>query len=98
MRRAVAKPGGEVLSYQAPAADPSPLEQAVGVQMLTRYDAALQRLRECDRQLVVARVELGLGYDEIADLLDKPSIPAVRVAVSRALVRLASEMGVERHP
>lgn len=97
MRRAVAKPGGEALSDQAPAADPSPLEQAVGVQMLTRYDAALQRLRECDRQLVVARVELGLGYDEIADLLDKPSIPAVRVAVSRALVRLASEMGVERH-
>ena len=62
-----------------------------------RYDAALQRLREAIGELVVARVELGLGYDEIADLLDKPSIPAARVAVSRALVRLASEMGVERH-
>jgi DNA-directed RNA polymerase specialized sigma24 family protein len=66
--------------------------------MLNRYDSALQRLREPDRELVVARVELGLGYDEIAGLLDKPSVPAARVAVSRALVRLASEMGLERHP
>jgi DNA-directed RNA polymerase specialized sigma24 family protein len=65
--------------------------------MLGRYDSALQRLREPDRELVVARVELGLDYEEIAGLLDKPSIPAARVAVSRALVRLATEMGVERH-
>jgi DNA-directed RNA polymerase specialized sigma24 family protein len=65
--------------------------------MLGRYDSALQRLRGYDRQLIVARVELGLGYEEIAELLDKPSIPAARVAVSRALVRLASEMGVERN-
>jgi RNA polymerase sigma factor (sigma-70 family) len=97
MRRAVVRPAGEPLSHHEPAADPSPLEQAVGVQMLSRYDTALQRLREYDRELVVARVELGLSYDEIAQLLGKPSIPAARVAVSRALVRLASEMGVERH-
>lgn len=66
--------------------------------MLARYDAALQRLRETDRELIVARVELGLDYGEIAGLLDKSSLPAARVAVSRALLRLASEMGVERHP
>lgn len=98
VRRAIARPFAQPLSPEEPAGDPSPLEQAVGVQMLGRYDAALQRLREPDRELVVARVELGLGYDEIAGLLDKPSVPAARVAVSRALVRLASEMGVERHP
>jgi len=98
VRRATARPFAQPLSPEEPAGDPSPLEQAVGVQMLGRYDAALQRLREPDRELVVARVELGLGYDEIAGLLDKPSVPAARVAVSRALVRLASEMGVERHP
>jgi RNA polymerase sigma factor (sigma-70 family) len=98
VRRAIARPSGQPLSPEEPAGDPSPLEQAVGVQMLGRYDSALQRLREPDRELVVARVELGLGYDEIAGLLDKPSVPAARVAVSRALVRLASEMGVERHP
>jgi RNA polymerase sigma-70 factor, ECF subfamily len=98
VRRALTRPSGQPLSAEEPTGDPSPLEQAVGVQMLGRYDTALQRLREPDRELVIARVELGLGYDEIAGLLDKPSIPAARVAVSRALVRLASEMGVERHP
>jgi RNA polymerase sigma factor (sigma-70 family) len=97
MRRAMARPVGQPLSSEEPAGDPSPLEQAVGVQMLGRYDMALQRLRETDRELVVARVELGLGYEEVARLLDKPSIPAARVAVSRALLRLATEMGVARH-
>jgi RNA polymerase sigma factor (sigma-70 family) len=96
VRRAMVRPAGQPLSPEEPAGDPSPLEQAVGVQMLGRYDTALQRLRETDRELVVARVELGLDYEEIAGLLDKPSIPAARVAVSRALVRLASEMGLER--
>ena len=50
-----------------PPTDPSPLEQAVGRQLLARYDAALQRLRESDRELVIARVELGLDYAEIAE-------------------------------
>jgi RNA polymerase sigma-70 factor (ECF subfamily) len=97
MRRAVTHPAGEQLPPETAGREPSPLEQAVGVQMLGRYDSALQRLRGYDRQLIVARVELGLGYEEIAELLDKPSIPAARVAVSRALVRLASEMGLERN-
>ena len=44
----------------------------------------------------MARVELGLDYAEISGLLELPSVPAARVAVSRALVRLAMEMGVER--
>jgi RNA polymerase sigma-70 factor, ECF subfamily len=56
----------------------------------------LQRLRESDRELIVARVELGLDYDEIADLLGRPSMSAARVAVSRALLRLATEMGIDR--
>ena len=66
--------------------------------MLVRYDSALQRLRESDRELIVARVELGLDYGKIAELLEKRSISSARVAVSRAMVRLAVEMGVERHP
>lgn len=98
VRHAMSRPAGQPLSPEEPANDPSPLEQALGGQMLGRYDAALQRLRESDRELVVARVELGLDYQQIAGLLDKPSIPAARVAVSRALLRLASEMGVDRHP
>jgi RNA polymerase sigma-70 factor (ECF subfamily) len=98
VRRAMSRPAGHPLSADEPTREPSPLEQAPGGLMLSRYDAALQRLRETDRELIVARVELGLDYAEIAGLLDKSSVPAARVAVSRALLRLAAEMGVERHP
>jgi RNA polymerase sigma factor (sigma-70 family) len=96
LRRASRRPAGQPLSPDEPATSPSPLERAVGRQLLSRYDEALQRLRESDRELVIARVELGLDYSEIADLSGKPSLAAVRVAVSRALVRLGTEMGHDR--
>jgi RNA polymerase sigma-70 factor, ECF subfamily len=96
VRRARRRPPGEELPDDEPAGTPSPLEVAVGRQTLGLYEAALQRLRESDRELIVAKVELGLGYEEIADLLERPSVGATRVAVSRALLRLAAEMGVER--
>lgn len=93
VRRAARRPSGEPVSIDAPSPDPSPLEQAVGSEVLRRYESALQRLRDRDRELVVARVELNLTYQEIADLLGKPSVAAARVAVSRALLRLGLEMG-----
>lgn len=96
VRRAASRPAGQPLSAAAPAMGPTPLEQAVGGQLLARYEAALQQLRESDRELVIARVELGLDYAEIASLAGKSSIASARVAVSRALVRLALEMGHER--
>ena len=57
-----------------------------------RYEAALQRLSDTDRQAVVLRVEFGCDYDEIAAQLQKPSASAARMAVTRALARLAAEM------
>ena len=96
IRTAARRPPGEDLPEDEPTSMPSPLELAVGQQTLRRYEAALQRLRESDRELIVARAELGLGYEEIADLMGKPSTSAARVAISRALLRLAMEMGIER--
>src|SRR3954470_15577600 len=96
IRRAVRKPPGTPLDDRAPTLGPSPLELAVGEQTLRRYEAALSRLREPDRELIVGRVELGLEYSELAALMNKPSLTATRVAVSRALLRLAAEMGIER--
>ena len=40
-----------------------------------------------------ARVEFGLSFAEVAQVLGKPSADAARMAVVRALVRLAEEMG-----
>ena len=67
----------------------SPLEAALGVQALERYESALQRLRAGEREMVIARIEMGFSYAEIAVMLGRPSPDAVRVAVSRALLRLA---------
>jgi RNA polymerase sigma factor (sigma-70 family) len=72
--------------------DATPLEQAIGQEALERYEAALARLRTEDREAIVARVEMGCSYQEIAEALGKPTADAARVAVSRALIRLAQEM------
>jgi RNA polymerase sigma factor (sigma-70 family) len=70
----------------------SPLESAVGAQVVERYEAALQRLSAEDRELVIARVEMGLTYAELAAAAGKPSAGAARMAVSRALLRLADDL------
>jgi DNA-directed RNA polymerase specialized sigma24 family protein len=68
------------------------VELAIGQQALERYEAALERLKPQERELIVARCELDFSYDEIAALFDKPTPAAARVAIARALARLAEEM------
>ena len=84
------------LATDRPSDSPSPLEEAMGSEALARYRAALQRLKPADREAIVARIELGLAYTDVARALRKPSVAAAHVAVSRALVKLAREMAVER--
>jgi RNA polymerase sigma factor (sigma-70 family) len=74
------------------AADASPLEEAIGREALTRYEQALARLRPEEREVIVARVEMGQSYQQIAAGHNKASADAARMAVTRALVRLAEEM------
>jgi RNA polymerase sigma-70 factor, ECF subfamily len=96
VRRAARRPASEELPSGSATPDPSPFELAVGREMAEQYDDALQRLRESDRELIIARVELGLDYSEITDLAGKSSVGTTRVAVSRALLRLAAAMGHDR--
>ena len=67
-------------------------EAAIRQEQLDRYDAALARLSEQERALIVARVEVGLTYEEMAEALGKPSWNAARMATARALLRLAEEL------
>jgi RNA polymerase sigma-70 factor (ECF subfamily) len=92
IRRARRKPAPQPLDSDHEASEPSPLEQAIGRQALERYDAALERLKPQDREAIIARVEMGLPYADIARALGKPSAAAAHMAVSRALVRLVEEM------
>jgi RNA polymerase sigma-70 factor (ECF subfamily) len=84
----------EVGDLQGDEADgrPSPLDEAIGRAEIVRYENALARLKPEDREAIVARIEMDLSYEELADALGKPSWNAARMAVVRALERLAREM------
>jgi RNA polymerase sigma-70 factor (ECF subfamily) len=91
-RRVSRRPGVEALNEETPASGESPLEQAIGREAVENYEAALQKLGEDERQAVVARIEMGFSFQELAVMLGKPSADAARMAVSRSLVRLAEHM------
>jgi RNA polymerase sigma-70 factor (ECF subfamily) len=70
----------------------SPLDEAIGREAAERFEAALQRLRPDDRDMIIARIELQQSYAQIAATHGKSSADSARMAVTRALVRLAEEM------
>jgi len=74
-------------------AGPSPLEETIGRDRAARYEAALGRLRDEEREAVVARLEMGCSYQEVAESLGKSSADAARMMVGRALRKLAEDMG-----
>ena len=93
LRRAKRRPARSELDSAAEDDARSPLAAAIGQEAIDRYERALAQLRPDDRELVVARIELGYTNREIAELLDKPTPNAARMATERAVVRLAKEMG-----
>ena len=92
VRRAGRKPTPGPLDSQIEDQAASPLESAIGTEAVARYERALGRLRAEDREAIIARVELNCTNEEMAVLLRKPTANAARMAVERALVRLAQEM------
>jgi RNA polymerase sigma-70 factor (ECF subfamily) len=92
LRRANRRPPPTELPEGMAATSASPLEEAVGQEALDSYEAALAELREEEREAIIARVELDQTYEEVAAILGKPSAEAARVAVYRALIRLAEKM------
>ena len=93
IRRKARRPTHEELEGTGPA-DParSPLEEAVGMEEIERYESALARLRPEEREMIILRVELGYSYEEVARLLEKPTSGAAHKATKRALIHLAEEM------
>ena len=70
----------------------SPLEHAIGREAVEAYDQALRLLKPEEREAIIARIELGYSYEELAAALNKPTADAARKTAQRALVRLAEEM------
>ena len=74
------------------AASHSPLADAMEAENARRYRAALTRLSDEDRDVIVARLELGYSYEQIALMTGRSSPDSARMAARRALLRLAEEM------
>ena len=92
VRKGRRRPDEEPLDEECAATDPTPLELTIGREAIDRYETALGRLSPRDRELIVAKIELGFTSSEIAEALGKPTAAAAHMAVTRALVRLAQEM------
>ena len=92
-----AAPGIE-LGENLASAMASPFELAVAKEDRDRFEAALAELRDDDRELIIARVEWGPSYEDIAVALGKPTAGAARMGIRRAVLRLADVMNVERPP
>ena len=96
VRWAARRPGPEGVPDSIPDLAPSPLEHAIGADVLARYERGLAALDDDDRQLLHLRLELALDYQEITAMTGRPSRDATRMAIQRALARLSHEMGLER--
>lgn len=75
-----------------PAGNSSPLDAAISQDQRDRYRSAVSRLSEDDQSLIVGRVDLGLTYEQIALATRRPTAEAARIAIRRAMVRLAKEI------
>ncbi len=95
IRRAVRRPLVE-LDGDLSSGLPSPYELAVSQEDREMYESCLQELSEDDRELVIGRLEWGLSYGELAAEVDRPTPDAARVAVRRAIVKLAEAMQRKR--
>lgn len=96
LRRKGRRPDMTGLDEMEVATNQSPLEQAIGREGVEHYERALERLKPEEREAIVARLEMGYSYGEIAEMVGKPTPEAARKSTERALVRLAEEMRRDR--
>jgi RNA polymerase sigma-70 factor, ECF subfamily len=96
VRRIVRHPAAVELPAEHPADVTSPLEFAIKEESYERYRRALGTLKPRDREMVVARVEVQWTLAEIAQRFGMRTADGARMAVGRALRRLAAQMAVRK--
>jgi RNA polymerase sigma factor (sigma-70 family) len=92
VRRVSRQPMPVELAEEPPSDLTSPLEGAIQTEAYERYRDALTELSTRDREMVVARVEAQWTVQEIAQRFGMRTSDAARMAVSRALRRLAERL------
>jgi RNA polymerase sigma-70 factor (ECF subfamily) len=96
LRRVDRRPLMAEIDESLPESGQGPLGSAITVETLKAYESALTDISETDRELVMMRIELGMPFDEIAQITNSPSGNSVRMRVSRALAAVALRMGEHR--
>jgi RNA polymerase sigma-70 factor (ECF subfamily) len=93
VRWAKKRPGTDGVPEDVEDPTPSPLDMAIEADVLERYELAMGQVTDIQRLLVHLRLELRYSYEEIAAITERGSPDAARMAVQRALRRLAEIMG-----
>jgi RNA polymerase sigma factor (sigma-70 family) len=92
MRRFTRRPANVELHEDFASEQPSPLEHAIHEEAYGRYRTALDSLKPRERELVIARVEAQWTTAEVAEHFEFNSVDGARMAVNRAIQRLAAAM------
>ncbi len=95
LRWTVRRAGSSEISEDLVDPGHSPLENAIGADLLERYESARAQLQEDEQMFLHLRIELEFGYEEIAAIMDRPSGGAARMGVQRSLRKVARIMGHE---
>ena len=95
IRTIARRPTADIDQLPLASSGDSPEEQLLSAEDTRRYRAALDRLKPGDRELVVGAVELGYNHAQLAAATGRTNAEAARVALHRALKRLATEMARE---
>ncbi|MPZ17573.1 MAG: sigma-70 family RNA polymerase sigma factor [Luteitalea sp.] len=90
--RLFARRGTHEVSRELADPVPSPVEQTMANERWVCYRRALARLAPRDRELIVAHVELGYSHAQLGCMIGR-SRNAARMALQRAVRRLAEQMG-----
>jgi RNA polymerase sigma-70 factor (ECF subfamily) len=98
IRRTVRRPVAVELDPELASAERSPVETAIGAELLARYERALATLTREEQEAVILNVEFGYRHTELAEALGAPSANAARMRAARALARLADAMGGREDP
>ena len=95
MRQVARRPAMDVLDEERPLAgnDRSLQEKIIQDETWDRYRSALKHLPRRDQRLIVGRLELDYSFRQLAAIDGRTGPDGARMALKRALVRLAAEMG-----
>src|SRR5262249_44373816 len=92
LRRGAVRPRQTTIDDELPDRAPSAREEAIGRDLVERFERGLARLDPEQREAIILRIEFRFSHQQIAEALGKASANTARMTVARALVALSKAM------